>query len=197
MVFAPNQMLTPNPSDDPTGQGIFEYILARLKALGLAIPSSKNLLGASGTVKYEDDELTVNQSGTAGFVVKLLNITQTAIGSGAKLFEDFQVATVSKYKVAYDGTLTLAGDIVMALGKGLQLKTGSNARVGTATLAGGTVTIANTSVTANTIVLLTRKTNGGTVGNIGYVATPATGFVVTSSSSTDTSVFNYVLIEAI
>ena len=66
---------------------------------------------------------------------------------------------------------------------------------GTVTLnSGSAVTVANTNVTANSIILLTLKTVGGTVA-APYVATitPGTGFTVNGGGS-DTSVYNYLIL---
>lgn len=89
-------------------------------------------------------------------------------------------------------------DIIIGLaGKGLRIKEGTNARMGTATLTAGAVTIANTSITTNTRIVLATKTPGGTPGAL-FVNTVnvGTSFVVHSTSSTDTSVIGYVLFEA-
>lgn len=75
---------------------------------------------------------------------------------------------------------------------------GANARMGTATLAAGTATVANTSVTANTRIWLSAQTNGasGTPGALRVSARVAgTSFTITSSSATDTSIVAYLLVE--
>lgn len=78
----------------------------------------------------------------------------------------------------------------------LSLKDGSNKRMGQATLVGGTVTVSNTSVTANTRIFVTRATAGGTLGHLSVgTVTPSTSFVINSSSGTDTSTVNWLLIE--
>lgn len=68
---------------------------------------------------------------------------------------------------------------------------------GTVTLNGATnVTVANTAVTANSIIVFTLKTVGGTVSpsapNVKTI-TPGTGFDVAGTAS-DTSVYNYRII---
>jgi hypothetical protein len=73
----------------------------------------------------------------------------------------------------------------------------SEACVGKATLVGGTVTVATTAVTANSRILVTRNTPGGTVGDLSvpdasYVA--GTSFVINSASGTDTSTVNWFII---
>lgn len=65
---------------------------------------------------------------------------------------------------------------------------------GTATLVGGTVTVANTSITANSIIWLANKTIGGTAGALFISAkTASTSFAITSTSGTDTSVVQYYI----
>jgi hypothetical protein len=67
---------------------------------------------------------------------------------------------------------------------------------GTFTCNGTTgVTVANTDVTANSGILVTLKTVGGTVGAIPSVKTitPGTGFTISGTAS-DTSVYNYHII---
>ncbi len=88
--------------------------------------------------------------------------------------------------------------LVSTIGKGLQVKTGANAKIGTAVLSAGTVTIANTSVTANSRIFLTSQANGGTPGFLRITAkTVATSFVITSSNAADTSTVAWMIIESI
>ncbi len=85
---------------------------------------------------------------------------------------------------------------VTTAGQGLRVKEGSNAKQGVATLAAGTVTVANTSVTASSRIFVGTATPGGTVG-APFVSsvTPGTGFTIKSTSSTDTSVVAYQIFE--
>jgi len=88
--------------------------------------------------------------------------------------------------------------LISTLGKGLQVKTGTNSKIGTAVLVGGTVTVSNTSVTANSRIFVTSQTDGGTVGALRVSAkTNATSFVITSSSVLDTSTVAWHIIESI
>lgn len=80
-------------------------------------------------------------------------------------------------------------------GGGLAVAEGANARSGTATLVGGTIAVANTSVSATTRIQITRSTLGGTPGHLSFVRNAGVGFTVTSSSGTDTSAFDYFLVE--
>jgi hypothetical protein len=88
--------------------------------------------------------------------------------------------------------------IAIGSGKGLQYTAAANGRMGTATLSSGTVTVANTSVTANTRVR-TFRIAGGTVANYGHLYTAATtvgtSFQISSSSGTDNGSFVWELFE--
>lgn len=95
------------------------------------------------------------------------------------------------------------GDVVCGTaGKGLQLKSGTGARAGNATLVGGTVTVTNTTVTANSIIYCGRKTAGGTLGqSLSYTLSAGTSFTITSVDATgvlsalDTSVVSFIIVE--
>lgn len=78
----------------------------------------------------------------------------------------------------------------------LSISSGTNQRAGNLTLVGGTSTVSNTTVTANSIVILTRKTSGGTIGTaITYTLSAGTSFTVNSDNILDTSTFSYMIIE--
>jgi hypothetical protein len=86
--------------------------------------------------------------------------------------------------------------LVQQAGKGLRVKEGSNAKQGTATLSAGSVTVSNTSVTANSRIFLTSQSDGGTPGFLRVSARSAgTNFTITSSSGSDTSTVAYQIFE--
>jgi len=75
------------------------------------------------------------------------------------------------------------------------LGTGAAGVVGVATLVAGTVTVATTQVTASSIILVSPKTLGGTVGTLSIgTITANTSFVINSSSGADTSVVSFLII---
>lgn len=74
--------------------------------------------------------------------------------------------------------------------------TGGNRAAGVATLVAGTVTVANTLVTAATQIYYSVQTAGGTQGFLRISArTAGTSFTITSTSGTETSTVAYLLIE--
>lgn len=98
-----------------------------------------------------------------------------------------------------DGTGNAAftsGSHTFAVAALLSITSGTNQRAGNAVLVAGTITVSNTTVTANTIVMLTRKISGGTLGTaITYTVSAGASFTITSDSALDTSTFSYLLIE--
>ena len=66
--------------------------------------------------------------------------------------------------------------------------------IGQAVLVGGTKTVANTNIAAADRILLSRSTLGGTPGHLSFVINAGADFVITSSSGTDTSTIDYVII---
>lgn len=107
------------------------------------------------------------------------------------------LAATGNLTVSGAGTSSLASALTIAVGKVLNIASGSNQRAGNLTLdTGGTVTVNNTTVTANTHVILTRKTSGGTPGtNHTYTLSAGNSFTVTSDQPLDRSVYTYFLIE--
>lgn len=84
----------------------------------------------------------------------------------------------------------------IAQGSGYRVAEGSNCKQGTATLAGGTATVSNTAVTANSRIFLTSQADGGTPGFLRVSSrVPGTSFTITSSSGTDTSTVAYEIFE--
>lgn len=92
--------------------------------------------------------------------------------------------------------VTTGSFAVSTVGQGLRVKEGTNGKQGTATLAAGTVTVANTSVTSSSRIFVGTATPGGTVG-APFVSsvTVGTGFTIKSTSSTDTSTVAYEIFE--
>lgn len=80
--------------------------------------------------------------------------------------------------------------------RGLEVSEAANGKQGAATLVGGTVTVSNTSIGANSRIILTAQDNN-CVGNLRISSrSVATNFVITSSVVTDTCVAAYEIFEA-
>jgi hypothetical protein len=142
--------------------------------------------GLSGATASLQTSVTGTGTGISAF-----NVGES---SGANLAAiNFIFGGVAQASLASAGRLSFP-----TITGGLSLKTGSNARVGSGTLAAGTLAVPNTSVTANSLILV-QNTGGGVLANVGalFIAsqTAGVGFTVTSSNAADTSTFKYFIIE--
>lgn len=143
-------------------------------------------------------------SGTPSLPTGTTGVTQAAADSTTKLATTAFVTTADNLKAPL-ASPTFTGDVnsstgnvlISTIGKGLQVKTGTNAKIGTAVLVGGTVTVANTSVTANSRIFFTVSTVGGTQGLLRYTKIAATSFTVTSTTALDTSTLDWYIVESI
>jgi hypothetical protein len=87
---------------------------------------------------------------------------------------------------------------VSTAGKTFRIKEGSNACMGTATLAAGTATVSTTAVTATSRIALTVQSLGTVTAPKALAVTARSAgvsFTITSADATDTSVVAWVLIE--
>lgn len=90
------------------------------------------------------------------------------------------------------------GNLVLGTaGNKIVIPTGANASVGTSeAMTAGAVTVATTASSATAKIFYCRATTGGTPGNVSITAQDGTGFTLTSTSGTETSTFNWWIINA-
>ena len=103
----------------------------------------------------------------------------------------------NQFAASFAGGFKLyTGDLSVAtVGKGLQVKEGSNAKQGVVTLSSGVGVVSNTSVTANSRIFYCAQ-DTGTVGFLTITARSAgSGFTITSSVLTDSGVVAYEIFE--
>lgn len=144
-------------------------------------------------------------TGTPTLPTGTIGVTQAALDSTTKLATTAFVTTAGNLKAPLaspvftgDVNVSTGNLLVSAIGKGIQIKTGANSKLGSVTLVAGTATVANTSVTANSLIFLTAQTTGGTVGFLRITAkTVGTSFVITSSNPLDTSTVAWMIVEII
>jgi hypothetical protein len=168
---------------------------------------TRNTTGTGLRVYYDDGRtayMAINYDGIRAYGAAALNV---AAGTTMSLKVNVNATTKEAIFIPITGyvgigtnapseKLDVVGNIQMKVaGNGLKIKEGTNARMGTATLVGGTIAVANTSVTANTRVFISRSTTGGTEGTLSTTQINATSFTVNSTSGTDTSTVNWLLIE--
>lgn len=151
--------------------------------------------GVSRFLSPSDGMITLSNNAQTGF-------TRLQFGGTTSSFPALAVSGTGLIAQLADASananFTANNLIAGTAGGGLQIKSGSNARIGTGTLSGGTLAVANTSVTANTRVFL-QDTSAGALTNVGsltVVTSAGVGFTVTSTNVLDVSTFNYMLVES-
>lgn len=108
---------------------------------------------------------------------------------------DVTIGGLKRLSQFLSGQLASAVAITGGVISGVTLALASS-RTGTVTLTGATpVVVAKAGVSANSVIVFTLKTVGGTVGAYPAIQTitPTTGFTV-AGTALDTSVYNYAII---
>lgn len=144
---------------------------------------------------FRNNGVWTNGPGVPGSIPVYTDSTSISQSSGASIDGGGNL-TVGGSITGF-GSATFDGNITFnTAGSVLSVKSGTGQRAGNLTLAGGTRTVANSTVSANTIVMLTRKTSGGTIGTaITYTLSAGASFTVNSDNILDTSTFSYFLVE--
>lgn len=133
------------------------------------------------------NQVTVNT--VAGVATISLPVALVAPGS----------VTATTTLTATLGNITATnGNLVLGTaGNKIVIATGTNASVGTsAAMTAGAVTVATTASSATAKIFYSRATTGGTPGNVSITAQDGTGFTLTSTSNSETSTFNWWIINA-
>lgn len=93
-------------------------------------------------------------------------------------------------------TLEINGNLNLdTAGNKIKISTGTNASVGSGTLASGTATILTTAVTASSLIFLTATSTSSNQGILSVgTLTAGTSFVVNSTNSLDTNTFNWWIV---
>jgi hypothetical protein len=182
---------------------------------------SFNLNTSTGMYQSATNEVAFSTNGVLRLTLSTLNLISTLpyiapVGAvGAPSYSFTGDTTTGIYRSAAStlaftnggaNTLTISTTIstfignvaVGTAGKGLQIKEGTNAKMGTATLVAGTVTVSTTAVTATSRIFVS-------VASLGTVTVPTaigvttrtagTSFVIKSANAVDTSVVNWIIYE--
>ena len=123
------------------------------------------------------------------------------LANGNFILQNGGTFTDAGYRLDIQGTLRATGQVsITTVGSGISIKEGTNAKMGLATMVAGTVTVANTSVTANSRIFLTIQSLGTVTVPMAIgvtVKTVGTSFVITSANVTDSSIIAWEIKEAL
>lgn len=174
-----------------------------------AITSGNSVISQTGNVLNignTTDNTVTNFLGTGNVnftcavcQMPFLNITGATVHAGQGFSAPSGNVLCLDTASACQAEITAAGNFsIMLAGHGLRVAEGTNAKQGVSTLVGGTLVVANTSITAVSRVQLTPQT-------LGTVTTPsacgvsarvaATSFTILCSQATDTSVIAWEIFE--
>jgi hypothetical protein len=185
-----------------SGSGAVDLDLYRSAA---GVLKTDNNLAVAGT--FTPVGTMTAQPAASGNVVLSVNVAGTDTfdrmrvdGNGTITLGPGTGARDVQYGRTAASTFGLTGcdlDIATA-GRGVKVAEGSNAKQGTATLVAGTVTVANTSVTATSRIFLTAQSLGTVTAPKALAVTArtaGTSFTITSADNTDTSVVAWEIFE--
>lgn len=127
--------------------------------------------------------------------------SSTTPGTGG--FIQFQTAATTsfteKLRILAAGGVNIVNGLlnITTAGNGLAIAHGTNCKLGTSTLTSGSVIVANTSVTTNSLVFVSNNSPSGTIGALSVTKTAGTGFTIASQSALDNSTIGWMIVEQI
>jgi hypothetical protein len=193
------------PTSSPTNQDVSlnRAALGILSVTDSGTGNSAMLRVAASASQTSTTELfsaVCNAAGDVSYIAKVTGDTQNrwrVDSSGQQQWGTGALAAdVTFGRLAAGIVGTSVGSIAAdQLGQGFQVKEGSNAKQGVATLAAGTVVVSNTSVTASSRIQLTAQDNNSTGALRVSARTAGTSFTITSSNAGDTGVVAFFITE--
>jgi len=174
------------------------YLLNKSTIAGQLTANWVEVVGASGaitSVVETTNQITVSPpvGGVVTLSIPTTFIAPGTIAATGTVTASGFVATTGNY------TATLGNLVLSGAGSKVDISaaTPATASVGTATLAGGTIVVATTAVTASSLIFVSRNTAAGTTGELSAPEASivaGTSFTIDSTSGTDTSTVNYWII---
>lgn len=170
----------------------------------LSLPASLSGLTSVSSGTFVTSSATLGVTYTANSITATgsdADISLNLIPKGAGVVNVTGPLVASTTLTATLGPITATdGNLVLGTpGNKLQIATGADASIGvSAALSGtpGSVTVATTAVTASSIILISRNTPGGTLGNLSVPSASivaGTSFVINSDAN-ETSTINWMII---
>lgn len=169
----------------------------------LVVNANAAAFPASATYDGYAAILRTNGSGSAPFdqagsMVYRPRLTATTGRSSHYFYTGATPSLGLKIDEVQDVTASSGNLKIGTAGKGLFVKEGSNAKMGTVTLAAGTATVSTTAVTASSRIFLTAQSLGTVSVGQGLAVSAVvagTSFTIKSQSASDTSVVAWMMVE--
>lgn len=164
---------------------------------------SSNGSGSVGTLTGDTGTATPNAgniqiAGTADEITTAASGSTVTISLPAAITAPGSLTTTTTLTATLGDITATDGNLVLdTAGNKIIIADGADASVGTsAAMTAGAVTVATTASSATALIFYSRATTGGTTGDVSITAQDGTGFTLTSTSNTETSTFNWWIINA-
>ena len=167
---------------------------------GVVYGSNNNVIGMDLGLPATMESNTIIGRSIAGLSSPLSNNVIIADGSGNIAFQKNGATGSVRIGTGLEvtGSSSFIGSVSVASTFQLLLPSGSNQQTGLATLDGGnpgTVTVSNSNVTANSIIMLTKQTNNHPNSGPVNVSSKGSGtFTITSNHNGDTDIVAFMII---
>lgn len=212
--FLGNQVRAPNGGDLYPAGWIWDYVAGTVHTFYISCggqtvgnltsgvwtafgSSSGDILAVNGTA---NQVTVITASGTATVSLPSAITTPGSLTTTTTLTGGTGITATTGGVTASAGNITATnGNLVLGTaGNKLSIATGANASVGTSSaMTAGAVTVANTSVTASSIIFAVPAVLGTVTAPQAYYISAKvanTSFTITSADATDTSTWNYWII---
>ena len=153
-----------------------------------------SLTGSTGTATPSSGNIQI--AGTANQVTTAASGSTVTVSLPSAITAPGSVTATTTLTATLGNITATNGNLALnTAGNKLVIATGSNASIGTSSaMTAGVVTVATTACSATAKVFYSRATVGGTPGNVSITAQDGTGFTLTSTSNTETSTFNWLIV---
>jgi hypothetical protein len=169
-------------------------------AMSLASDSNTGALSASDHRTYTNYGTDI-AANTASIVTNTANIATNTTDISTNTTAIATKAPLASPVFTGDVNSSTGNILISNVGSTLNVKSGANSKIGIITLVNGIATVSNTSVTSNSVILISSQSDGVTRSTPGYMritsVTPGTGFVIQSSNGSDDSVVGWFIVEMI
>ena len=177
------------------------HLTARGTALAPTANQNGDIIGEWGSRGYNGSGFA---SASMSYLLMSANENWTNIANGTNIsLQVTRNATTTLRQVAtiLNSSASISGVAISDQGSGFLIKEGSNARMGVVTLSGGSATVLNNTVTANTRIFLTVNSQSS-LNLLGFLRvtgrTPGVSFTISTGIALDFgSVIGWLLIEPI
>ncbi len=216
MQAAPPAAVANQPGENPIGTIWINVLTGNTYQLvqnTYALGQVWTLLGGAAAAVATINSLTptggnIIIAGTANQITATSAVSTITLSLPSALTAPGSVTATTTLTATLGNITATNGNVVLStIGNGLQIKEGSNARMGQAILNNGTITVSNTSVTANTRIFLSRASNNSSTSlgilqtgaisvGVNFIIEAGTALAPDTPVAGDQSTVNWMLVEA-